>query len=68
MRRLPSNTRDRINSKVLRYAETGAGDVKALVGAPSFRLRVGDYRVVFDETPIEIIVLAVAHRSEVYRR
>ncbi|MCC6736019.1 MAG: type II toxin-antitoxin system RelE/ParE family toxin [Bauldia sp.] len=65
---LPPDIRDRINAKVVRYAATGAGDVKALKGAPSSRLRVGDYRIVFDETAVEVLVLAVAHRSEVYRR
>jgi mRNA-degrading endonuclease RelE of RelBE toxin-antitoxin system len=31
------------------------------------RMRVGDYRVVFDETKEEITILAAGHRREVYR-
>ena len=31
------------------------------------RLRVGDWRIIFDLRRDEIIVLAIAHRREVYR-
>ena len=45
--------------------------VKALVGeAGLWRIRVGDYRVVYEINDTELIVLVVriAHRSDVYRR
>lgn len=52
-----------------RYLETGAGDViKLQPPRTEFRLRVGDYRVLFrriDEQTIE--VLRVRHRSAAYR-
>jgi mRNA interferase RelE/StbE len=49
------------------YAMTGLGDTKAMIGTPTVRLRSGDYRVIFDETPTKVTVLAVGHRREIYR-
>lgn len=45
--------------------------VRALVGFPGlFRIRVGDYRIVYTVKDSELIVLVlrVAHRSVVYRK
>ena len=41
--------------------------IKRLKGDMAMRLRVGDWRIIFDLTHDEIVVLAVAHRREVYR-
>jgi len=51
------------------YGESGAGDVKALGGQwqGHFRLRVGDYRIVFAISPDEITIMRLRHRSEAYR-
>ena len=66
LRKLPATIRERVIDKLHRYAETGAGDVKALTGQPGARLRIGDYRVVFVETADAISVRAVGHRREIY--
>jgi mRNA interferase RelE/StbE len=66
-RKLPASVRERIVAKLRVYADMGAGDVTALSGRPGARLRVGDWRVVFVETPGEITVGSVAHRREAYR-
>jgi mRNA interferase RelE/StbE len=66
LRKLPADVRERVIEKLHRYAETGAGDVKALTGQPGARLRVGDYRAVFVETADAISVRAVGHRREIY--
>ena len=52
-----------------RYGKTGEGDIRALTGEWQgyFRLRVGDYRIIFFAAPEEITVLRVRHRSDVYR-
>ena len=52
-----------------RYLETGAGDVTKLQPPRTeFRLRVGDYRVLFLRLDAQMIeVLRVRHRSEAYR-
>jgi mRNA interferase RelE/StbE len=57
-----------ILSALHRFAESGAGDVKALEGSEELRLRIGDYRLFFvcpDNASIE--VRRVLHRREAYR-
>ena len=41
--------------------------IKRLKGDSALRLRVGDWRVIFDAEPGRLVILAVAHRREVYR-
>ncbi|MCA0049400.1 type II toxin-antitoxin system RelE/ParE family toxin [Mesorhizobium sp. B283B1A] len=43
-----------------------ANMVKALQGSTARRLRVGDYRVVFEETDQEIVVTKIGPRGSVY--
>ena len=52
-----------------RYAETGAGRVKPLKGEFEglFRLRVGNYRVLFDETAEAITVHRISDRKDAYQ-
>jgi mRNA-degrading endonuclease RelE of RelBE toxin-antitoxin system len=51
------------------FGDSGEGDVKALAGEWQgyFRLRVGEYRVMFTMIPGEITVVRVRHRSAAYR-
>lgn len=57
-----------ILSALHRFAESGAGDVKALQGREELRLRIGDYRLFFVcPDPDTIEVRRVHHRSEAYR-
>jgi mRNA interferase RelE/StbE len=57
-----------ILSALHRFAESGAGDVKALQGRDELRLRIGDYRLFFVSAgPDTIEVRRVHHRSEAYR-
>jgi mRNA interferase RelE/StbE len=57
-----------ILSALHRFAESGAGDVKALQGRDELRLRIGDYRLFFvSADPDTIEVRRVHHRSEAYR-
>ena len=65
--KLSEDARERISEALHRYAIDGAGDTKAMTGTPTVRLRVGDYRIIFDETATTIVVLAVGHRREIYR-
>ena len=57
----------RIIEKIERYAETGAGDVKQLQGAAGRRLRVGDYRVIFEEDETTLTVTAIGPRDSIYK-
>ena len=69
VRRLDRATAMRIFDGVLYYARTGGGDVAPLHGdmAGSFRLRLGDYRVLFALQDNVKRIFGVRHRSEAYR-
>lgn len=43
--------------------------VKKLTGAEHYRMRVGDYRIVYEvqENLVLILVLKIGHRLEIYR-
>ena len=60
----------RVKQAVERFAETGAGSVKRLQGIkpPEFRLRVGDYRVIYEvqEEASTVIIVLIADRREAY--
>lgn len=47
-----------------------SGSVKKLQGSEYYRLRVGKFRVVYEiqNSVLIILVLAVGHRKEIYRR
>ena len=64
--KLSADSRRRIDARLTEFAESGKGDVKRLKGRGGARLRVGDWRVIFDETAVSIIVVAVGHRRDVY--
>jgi mRNA interferase RelE/StbE len=59
----------RILLALTRYGESGEGDIKALSGEWDgfFRLRVGEFRVIFEITPEAIVIIRLRHRSDVYR-
>ena len=42
---------------------------RPLRGRPAFRLRVGDYRVIYtiDDGVLVVVVIALGHRRDVYR-
>lgn len=58
-----------ILTAIHRYAGTGAGKVKPLSGELEglLRLRVGDHRVIFDETEDTITIHHIRNRREAYR-
>jgi len=67
---------DRIAQKKVVLAVTKLADdprphgVKSLVARPGeYRIRVGDYRVVYeiDDNRLLVLVVAVAHRRDAYR-
>jgi mRNA interferase RelE/StbE len=69
LQRLDRADVDRITAAVRRFAETGAGDVKALQGEfkGQFRLRVGQWRVIFFlEAPDWVVVSKVDTRGHAY--
>jgi mRNA interferase RelE/StbE len=69
VRRLDRASAIRIFDGILHYARTGGGDVAPLQGdlAGAFRLRLGDYRVLFALEDDIVRVFGVRHRSRAYR-
>ena len=59
----------RMKRAIERFAETGAGNVKRLqnIDPPQFRLRVGDWRVRFQQDSETIRIIRVRNRREAYR-
>ena len=65
-----SNMAKRIADKLAAYAEDPASlanQVTELRGRRVKRLRVGDFRVLFEETATEIIVSDIGPRSSIYK-
>ena len=58
----------RILAKVDALREGPTGDTKRLTNfTPEYRLRVGDYRVLFEMEARRIVVYRVLHRKDAYR-
>ncbi len=68
--KLESNSRERIIKSLERIRERPDAFVTRLVGESSYRLRVGDYRVILDlqKDVLIILVIEVAKREDVYKR
>ena len=68
--RLPDEIANRILAR-LSLLETNPrpADVKKLKGRDAWRIRIGDYRVIYEihDRILQIIVVTIGHRREVYR-
>jgi len=60
---LPVDARQRISDALDSYAISGLGDIKRLTGRQDYRLRVGQYRVIFDEDQTTIIAVYIGRRT-----
>jgi len=59
---------ERIVEKIEAMRVDLAGDVKRLTNfSPEYRLRVGDYRVLFEIETDKVIIYRVRHRSDAYK-
>lgn len=66
---IPGLTATRIRLKIEQYAEDPASlaaNVRKLQGREGYRLRVGNYRVVFDDDGKVLDILGVGPRSSIY--
>jgi len=43
-------------------------DIKRLRGSDDFRLRVGDYRIIFSLINNKLTILKIGHRKKIYKR
>jgi mRNA interferase RelE/StbE len=60
---LPRDAREQVEAGPHRYAIAGQGDVKALLGREGYRLRIGSYRMIFDEDAITILAIYIGRRT-----
>lgn len=69
VRALDQPTAMRLFEGILRFSPTGSADVNALHGDMfgAFRLRLGDYRVLFTLDNDTMRIFCVRHRSEAHR-
>ena len=66
---LPAQTKDRIDQRLLKLeGDPRPRGVKKLQGQEAYRLRVGDYRVLyeFDLSQGRVYLLYVGHRRDIY--
>lgn len=69
LRKLPANVAAHIRAKVEQYAADPASlanNVKKLQGRDGCRLRVGDWRVIFDDDGNVIAILEIGPRGGIY--
>jgi mRNA interferase RelE/StbE len=70
LNRLPDDVASRVLAR-LAGLETNPRpqDVKKLKGRDAWRIRVGDYRVIYEvhDRVLQIIVIRIGHRREIYR-
>jgi mRNA interferase RelE/StbE len=64
---LPREAREQVEAGLHRYAMTGQGDVKALQGRDGYRLRIGSYRVIFDEDATILAIYIGRRTTTTYR-
>jgi len=69
--KLPKTEQRRLAKKIDALAKDPRPQgVEKLAGGPSLRVRVGDYRIVYEvkDRVLVILVLAIGHRREIYKR
>jgi mRNA interferase RelE/StbE len=49
-------------------SEPPQGDIKSLVGQDGYRLRIGNYRALFDVIDNTIVIHALSPRGDAYKR
>ena len=69
LEKLETIIHDRIIKKVDELSEDPfSRDIKKLKGSAHFRLRIGDYRVIFSIEKNLITILKIGHRKNIYDR
>jgi mRNA interferase RelE/StbE len=69
--KIPRPYRDRIINSIRNLAvEPRPDGAKKLAGREGWRIRVGDYRVIYEirDDQLHVLIVTIRHRREVYRR
>lgn len=68
LKKLPRVAQIAIAGKVRNLREGNFANIKKIIGYKNlFRTRVGNFRLVFEQTSGNIYVIALGHRKEVYK-
>ncbi len=69
LERIDKETQRRIAVKLKEYANNPLIHAKKLVSPKigEYRLRIGDYRVIFDIEGENIVILRIGHRKSIYK-
>lgn len=68
LQKLPKKEAQKILEKISALSNNLTGDVKKLTDfTPEYRLRVGNYRVLFEIESEIIIIYHIKHRGEAYK-
>jgi len=70
LERMPDDGVKRILIRLAQLETTPRpADVKKLKGREAWRIRVGDYRVIYEihDRQLQILVVTIGHRREIYR-
>jgi mRNA interferase RelE/StbE len=65
LKRMPGDQAHRLLAAI---EQLPAGDLKKLQGRTDHRLRVGDWRVIFEMTSRAIRIKAIGSRGDIYKR
>jgi len=69
---LPSQIQKRIDTKILslRYNPRPHGAIEFKGGSGVYRLRVGDYRVIYEirDKRLIVLIIQIGHRREIYKK
>ena len=67
LQKLDNPTREKVLEAIKSMPE---GDIKKLTGSSYYRLRVGDFRIVFEKNNmlLKIQIIKIAPRGEVYKK
>ena len=67
LRRLPPKLRNQICGKIMDHAAGRYADVTRLAGSDLFRIRCGDWRVIFADDAVVVDVIKIAPRGDAYK-
>jgi mRNA interferase RelE/StbE len=70
LKKLPKEIALRVAKAIYKLSlNPRTGNVRPMVGVSSWRLKVGDYRVIYDidDRRVVILVIRIRHRKDVYR-
>ena len=68
VKKLPAEQQWRVIARIELLKDDLSGDVKRLTNyTPEYRLRVGEYRVLFEVDDDTIVIYRVLHRKDAYK-